>query len=152
MNIVARVEYAGGKNIFDIPYGKVDPEAVMERNPDIIVKMAPGGVTGYHLDPDDTTEIEKVREEIMSRPELRDVAAVKNGRVYVMSQYFAPGFGFSGARNFLQIAYQAKWFHPELFEDLDPKAIHQEYLTRFQGLDYDLDTKGVFVYPKEPVS
>jgi len=41
----------------------------------------------------------------------------------------------------------AKWFHPDLFEDLDPKAIHQEYLTRFQGLDYDLDEHGVFVYP-----
>jgi iron complex transport system substrate-binding protein len=25
--------------------------------------------------------------------------------------------------------------------------IHQEYLTRFQGLDIDLDEKGVFVYP-----
>jgi len=40
----------------------------------------------------------------------------------------------------------AKWFHPELFEDLDPKSIHQEYLTRFQGLDYALDEHGVFVY------
>jgi iron complex transport system substrate-binding protein len=40
-----------------------------------------------------------------------------------------------------------KWLYPELFVDLDPEAIHQEYLTRFQGLDYDLDTHGVFVYP-----
>ncbi len=44
-------------------------------------------------------------------------------------------------------AYMAKWFHPELFEDLDPEAIHQEYLTEFQGLDYDLNEHGVFVYP-----
>ncbi len=42
----------------------------------------------------------------------------------------------------------AKWFYPDLFEDLDPQAIHQEYLTRFQGLDYDLDEYGVFVYPE----
>ncbi|HOI70084.1 MAG TPA: hypothetical protein PLN41_10090 [Methanothrix sp.] len=41
----------------------------------------------------------------------------------------------------------AKLFHPELFEDLDPEAFHQEYLTRFQGLDYDLDKHGIFVYP-----
>ncbi len=41
----------------------------------------------------------------------------------------------------------AKWFHPELFEDLDPQAIHQEYVTEFQGLDYDLSEHGVFVYP-----
>ena len=42
----------------------------------------------------------------------------------------------------------AKWFHPELFEDLDPQAIHQEFLTEFQRLDYDLDERGVFVYPE----
>jgi len=41
----------------------------------------------------------------------------------------------------------AKWFHPDLFKDLDPEAIHQEYLTRFQHLDYDLGKQGVFVYP-----
>jgi iron complex transport system substrate-binding protein len=43
----------------------------------------------------------------------------------------------------------AKWFHPDLFKDLDPQSIHQEYLTRFQGLDYDLSKQGVFVYPEE---
>jgi iron complex transport system substrate-binding protein len=32
---------------------------------------------------------------------------------------------------------------------LDPNALHQEYLTRFQGLDIDLDEKGVFVYHPE---
>lgn len=45
------------------------------------------------------------------------------------------------------IAYMAKWFYPELFEDLDPQAIHQEYLTEIQGLDYDLNEHGVFVNP-----
>jgi iron complex transport system substrate-binding protein len=34
-----------------------------------------------------------------------------------------------------------------MFKDLDPKAVHQEYLTRFQRLDYDLDDRGVFIYP-----
>jgi iron complex transport system substrate-binding protein len=33
--------------------------------------------------------------------------------------------------------------------DIEPKATHQEYLTRFQGLDIDLDKKGVFVYHPE---
>jgi hypothetical protein len=37
--------------------------------------------------------------------------------------------------------------HEMWLEDLDPQAIHQEYLTRFQGLDYDLGEQGVFVYP-----
>jgi len=46
------------------------------------------------------------------------------------------------------IAYTAKWFYPELFEDLDPKAIHQRYLTEFQKFDYDVYEHGVFVYPE----
>jgi len=83
----------------------------------------------------------------MNRDELASVTAVKNGRVYVLSQDLQ-----SGPRSFLSSEYMAKWFHPELFEDLDPQAIHQEYLTRFQGLDYDLDENGVFVYPPQEAS
>jgi iron complex transport system substrate-binding protein len=146
---IARVELAGGKNIF--PDGKtIDPEAVMTENPDIIVKVAPGeDVTAYHLDAEDTTAIENVREEVLSRSVLQNTAAVKTGRVYVPSIYLMSGMtsGYGGVRNFVQIVYNAKWFHPDLFKDVDPKAIHQEYLTRFQGLNIDLNEKGVFAYP-----
>jgi iron complex transport system substrate-binding protein len=41
----------------------------------------------------------------------------------------------------------AKWFYPELFEDLDPEATQREYLDRFQRIEYDVDEHGVFVYP-----
>ena len=44
-------------------------------------------------------------------------------------------------------AYYAKWLYPELFEDMDPNAIHQEYLDRFIGIDLDRDEHGVFVFP-----
>ncbi|MCK4733557.1 MAG: ABC transporter substrate-binding protein, partial [Methanophagales archaeon] len=145
----AYIELSGGKNIFEEMSGDIDPEAVIERDPDIIVKVAPAGeVTGYHLDVGDMTEIAKIREEMMSRDILQNVAAVKKGRVYVISGYLTSSGPASASRGFLQVIYQAKWFHPELFGDLDPKAIHQEYLTRFQRLDIDLDKKGVFVYPK----
>jgi iron complex transport system substrate-binding protein len=142
------VTIPGGKNIFEDmeSYGAVDPEAVIVRDPVIIVKKVICG--GYHLDADMTTCVEKAREEIMSRPELQNVNAVKIGRVYVISEYITSGGPAYGFRGFLRIMYMAKWFHPELFEDLDPKAIHQEYLDRFQGLDIDLDKTGVFVYPE----
>jgi iron complex transport system substrate-binding protein len=52
---------------------------------------------------------------------------------------------FSGCRHFIGVAFLAKWLHPDLFADLDPKAIHQRYLTEFQGLDYDLNKRGVLV-------
>ena len=149
----AYITEAGGKDIFaDQPgnYMSVDSEAVMERNPDIIVRVAPCTAGGYGVDADDTAELKALREEIMSRPELQNVKAVKDGKIHIISVPLVSFFAASGCRQFLQIAYQAKWFHPELFEDLNPKAIHQEYLTRFQGLDIDLDEQGVFVYP-EPI-
>ncbi|HQI68834.1 MAG TPA: hypothetical protein PKV28_08560 [Methanothrix sp.] len=76
-----------------------------------------------------------------------DVKAVKDNEIYVMEERI-----IGGVRNFVGIGYLAKWLHPDLFEDLDPQAIHQEYLTRFQGLDYDLGEQGVFVFPPQEVS
>jgi len=139
-----KIVIAGGNNIFsDLPaksYLQVDPEEVVERNPEIIVKEVSGG-SGYATD--DATELTDVRDEIMNRPELVNVIAVKEKKVYIIHIDI-----FGGFNNLPGTAYFAKWFQPELFKDLDPKAIHQEYLTRFQGLDYDLEEKGVFVYPE----
>ena len=78
----------------------------------------------------------------MNRTGLEHVTAVENGTVYIITNHV-----IGGTRNFIGIGYLAKWLYPELFSDLDPKAVHQEYLTKFQGLDIDLDEKGVFVYP-----
>ncbi|MBA7538176.1 hypothetical protein ES705_30450 [subsurface metagenome] len=147
-------EHAGGKNIFPDTSGDVSPEAVMKEKPDIIVKYSmgsfPKGCGGYHLAANDTAELEEMREEIMSRNELKDVVPAE-GRVYVITRHVRLCASGTLRGFFLQPAYQAKWFHPDLFDDLDPKAIHQEYLTRFQGLDIDLDEEGVFVYPEEPI-
>ena len=145
------VARAGGINLaagFPGLSQKVDPEWVIEQNPDVIVRI--GGVGraagktygyGFSYELDDPILMKQTREEIMNRPELANVAAVKNGRVYVLPT------DLGQASYPMSIAYMVKWFHPDLFKDLDPEAIHQEYLTRFQGLDYDLDEHGVFAYP-----
>jgi iron complex transport system substrate-binding protein len=141
----------GGKDIF-ASSGSVDPEAIIDRDPDIIVKGISWRTAGcgYGVDADDTAKFEERRDEILTRDELKEVTAVKNKRVYIISTNFM-SMQSANAQSFLQLVWQAKWFQPDVFEDLDPKAIHQEYLTRFQGLDIDLDEKGVFVYPEEPV-
>ena len=146
----SHIAKTGGKNIFEGMKGgsmAVDPEAVARLNPDIIVMRRQIGGFGTT----DTTEFEEAREELMSRPELQKVSAVKTGKVYVFSGYIVSymGLGQAGGRQFIHDAYQAKWFHPKLFEDLDPKALHKEYMTRFQGVDIDLDKQGVFVYHPE---
>ena len=134
------LESAGGYNIFSEYTGwiEVDPESVVTRNPDIILRLDYYN-TGYETD--DITGAKDARNEIMNRPELANVAAVESDRVYVISETLMYG------QPFIAMEYMAKWFHPELFSDLDPQAIHQEYLSEFQGLDYDLDEHGVFVYP-----
>ena len=148
-NFGKKLVMAGGCNIFgDEPAGAwgsltVDPEAVIDRDPEIIVRVAHWDVGGYALDSEDTAVLSDIRDEIMDRPELAHVSAVKNGKVCIITDHIIGG----PARHFIGIGYLAKWLHPELFDDLDPKAIHQEYITEFQGLGIDLDEHGVFVYP-----
>jgi iron complex transport system substrate-binding protein len=147
----AYIAMAGGTDIFSDQSGSymsVNPEAVADGDPEIIVKVE-GTAGGYDLDTGDTSELEEARAEIMSRDILQYVPALEEGKeeVHIITVHLLSFFGDSGCRSFIQVAYQAKWFHPKLFEDMDPQAIHQEYLTRFQGLDIDLDENGVFVYP-----
>ena len=137
-----RLEEAGGKNIFGEVSANIqdmDPERVLIYDPEVIVKVSwPTG--GY--DKNNVTLLSSIRDEIFNRSELAKVPALKNKRVYVFNRYIA-----SGAASFIGSAYMAKWFYPDMFKDLDPQAIHQAYLTRYQGLNYDLNKKGVFVYP-----
>jgi len=140
------IALSGGKDIFVGRNGAIDAEAVIDYDPDIIIKPT-WKAGGYGLDAGDTAGLKAVRDEIMGRSELQNVKAVKEGRVYVITTHLWTYMPKTGNRHFIGICYMAKWFHPELFKDLDSKVIHQEYLERFQGLDFDLDKKGVFVYP-----
>jgi len=134
---------AGGTNIAaDLPGSnpEIDSEWVLEQNPDIIVKVTSASVAGYEIT--DHSQIKEIWEAMISRPGWDSTIAVNNEKVYAMSRDMCYGTDYV-----IGLIYLAKWFHPDLFEDLDPQAIHQEYLTRFQHLDYDLDKHGVFVYP-----
>ena len=129
----------GGINIFaDLPTksGTIDPEAVIERNPQVIIKKIYGGVVPSGYDVTDTGPLEELRNNIMSRPGWDHTDAVKSGRVYLISS--------DAASTHLSIArsYTAKCLHPELFEDMDPVEIHREWFQKFLGIEY----QGVFAY------
>ena len=142
-----KILMAGGKNIFvdlDVSAVYVDPEEVIMRNPDIIIQKqyVSVGNLGYELD--DPSLAEAARYAIVSRPELANVGAVKNERVYLVLGPITVGIPY-----YIGIAYYAKWLYPDLFEDMDPRAIHQEHIDRFcPGLDYNVYEHGVFVYPE----
>jgi iron complex transport system substrate-binding protein len=123
-------------------YPTVEAEWVIVQNPDMIVKFPFRSSAAHGYDVGDPSEMEEMRNGIMNRVGFEGITAVGNGDVYIVGQEIV-----GGPRTLATVAYMAKWFHPELFEDMDPQAIHQEYLTEFQGLDYDLNEHGVFVYP-----
>ena len=134
---------AGGINVFaDLGgsgYVEIDPEDVIVEHPDIILRQTYYD-SGY--DEDDQSKIIALRDSVLNRTELADVPAIKGKKVYVISNQFA--FGPDSVAGLVTIA---KWFHRELFRDLDPQAIHQEYIDEFCEIDYDVTEHGVFVYP-----
>jgi iron complex transport system substrate-binding protein len=144
------LDLAGGINIAaDLDFGggwaavKLDTEWIIDESPDVILKFPYKRgkfLTGY--DVDDPSEVIALRDEILNRDVWYNITAIREEKVYIISS----GVDMPPA-HIIWMAYLAKWLHPEIFEDLNPEAIHQEYLDRFQRIDYDLDGHGVFAYP-----
>lgn len=144
-----QIEMAGGRSISSGLTGlatgavEVDPEWVVSQNPGFIIKMAGWGSSGGGYAEGNSSGLEELRTEIMNREGLKFTDAVVEGKVYVISYdvLYPPCMPAS-------IAYMAKWFHPDLFEDIDPREIHQEYLDKFhENLGWNVYESGVFVYP-----
>jgi iron complex transport system substrate-binding protein len=126
----------------DVTGVKVDLEWLMVQDPDIIIMHAVDRIDLYGYETDNIAGLKNSLESMLGRPEMTGLKAVKNRQVYVFNGHFrndASG-GITAA------AYMARLFHPDLFSDLNPEAIHQEYLSR-QGLDYNLDEHGIFIFP-----
>ena len=121
---------------------KVDLEWVIAKDPEIIIMHAVDRVDLYGYETDDPSGIAEAMDYFMSRPEIKGLKAVKNKQVYLFDGHFRN----DASGGILAAAYMAKIFHPELFADINPEAVHQEYLD-MQGLDYDLNEHGIFIYP-----
>lgn len=120
----------------------IDPEWLAEQEIDVLI-CEDSIPKGFGTEIKDTTIISSYRQELMELPFLASCKAIKNREVYMMSPHFlyTPAFVIS-------LSYLAKWFHPELFEDFNPRQIHQQYITRFVNQKFDLDKQGVFIYPE----
>lgn len=130
-----RITLAGGINVaHDVAgdYPVVSGEFVWEQDPEVIIKMSNRA---------DSQEVIVERyEEITSRVGVSETSAVKDGRVHIISWTV-----HNGVRSVIGSLHYAKWFHPELFVDVDPDAIHAELLDTFYGLD--LSVLEPTVYP-----
>jgi len=118
------LERAGGINIaaeLD-EYPEVDPEWVIEQNPDVIIGIEWSG--GYETD--DVSAMKARYDVVTGKPGFEHINAVKNNRVYITWSKNACGASYP-----IGVAHFAKWFHPDLFEDLDPQVLRQEYVDKF---------------------
>ena len=142
---------AGGKNILDKKIGPddpkygsmldIEPEFVVREDPEYIFKAVGSWDSGYQFD--NSRALAAYKEQVMNRTELANTAAVRGNDVYCMSFWILIGAG----NNIIGTSYVAKLLHPDLFEDIDPSAIHQEYVDRFCRIDFDVKEQGAFLYP-----
>jgi iron complex transport system substrate-binding protein len=124
---------AGGINIANesVAMPILSSEYVLEKNPDIIVRML------TYLDGFELSSFQYLRDEMVSRSGMSEVTAVKDGQVYIVKDAVIV------SRETIGLLYYAKWFHPDLFADINPAAIDAEYLQKFYGVTLT----GVCTYP-----
>ncbi len=132
--IGAFIDAAGGHNIatevLTQPFGQLNLEFVIARDPDVYVGtggvhlQGTGGlVLGPGIDPATSRSQLKA---IAERPGLSTLSAMKNGRVHGLWHLFS-----NLPLNVLAVELLAKWFHPDLFADVDPAASLREANSRF---------------------
>ena len=143
------VEMAGGVNLgseFLPGYtGTINPEQVIASNPEIIVvtgsdwtnspSTSADGPGYVNVGPNAATSADQGRAalaKLMEQPAFTGAKAVQDGKVYaIWHQFYASPYQFA------PIQQMAKWFHPELFADLDPDATFREFHERFLPVPYE---------------
>lgn len=130
------VEYACADNIFSIDYeninaSEVDPEEVITRNPDVIIKLVTPAeaLSGTGLyEPPTLEEFRTAYEDIVTRAGWDGITAVQNDDIYFMTQ-----FSHGGAGKLVGTCYIAKMLYSDLLPDLDPEEVFRAWMEDFQG-------------------
>jgi iron complex transport system substrate-binding protein len=134
------LEAAGGINVArDMKdYPKVNPEWVLEKNPDKIVLSAyERDVLAYTVK--DNTNAVKLRDTAITNPIISKTNAGKNKQVYIIEKHL-----LGGEKTYLGTLYLAKWFYPDRFKDVNPDQVLKEYFEKWLGIPM----KGIWAYPE----
>ncbi|WGI18135.1 ABC transporter substrate-binding protein [Methanonatronarchaeum sp. AMET-Sl] len=128
------IELVGAKNIaeeFDTTYPKVSDEWVLEKNPDVMVKIVQDSNTlGYEVN--STEKAEQMYEEIVDRKGLSNTTAIQDDELILVSQNV-----LSTMQNPIGALIIADFIYPNIFEDIDPEEVHKEYLMKFHGIEHE---------------
>ncbi|VVN04279.1 hypothetical protein PS664_03466 [Pseudomonas fluorescens] len=136
------VEMAGGNNIAKgiIPttFGQLNPEQVIVANPDQVVvtsanweAFAPGG---HWVGVGPGADMAQARRKLSwytQRPAYAGIKAQQTQAFHAIWHQF-----YNSPYQFVAIQQLAKWFHPDLFADLDPEASFRELHERFLPVPY----------------
>jgi iron complex transport system substrate-binding protein len=118
---------AGGINIAGeepVRYPILASEYIIAENPDVIVKF------DYAPIPSQMTA-EELREQIVSRPGWSQIDAVKNDKVYIL-HYSELSVN---PRLVIGLLKLSKWFHPDLFSDIDISAVQMQMYKEIYGIE-----------------
>ncbi len=130
-------ELAGAEDLSDqlsatSEYPDYTQEWALIANPDFIIIS---GYCGWEYEPSDVQlRVYDVIDKVTST--YQGTTAANNGQVYFIANEL-----YTGPSNIVAMVYVATWLYPDLFEDLDGRAVFEEYIERFcPGLmSYDLD-------------
>lgn len=142
VNFGEMVEKAGGHNIgadvITATFGDLNPEQLVVANPDHVI------VTGSNWSAESDVnqfvavgrgaDLDAARERLkglMQRPAFATLDAVKAGRVHAVWHQF-----YGAPYEFVPIQQFAKWFHPELFANIDPDRTFREFHEKFLPIAY----------------
>ena len=138
-NIGDYIAFVGGRNIgadvLDQPTGKLNLEYVIQRDPDVYIAtgsphLAKAG--GFVVGPDFTPEQSQAGlRRVVARPGIATLKAVREGRAHGLSHQL-----INSPIDVVAVEVLAKWIHPDLFADLNPRATLDEINTRFLAVPY----------------
>jgi iron complex transport system substrate-binding protein len=143
-NFGLMVDLAGGHNLgsdFLPGYtGSINPEQVIASNPDIVVVTGsdwtnlPDSKAFVSVGPGASSEADASKaalRALIDAPAFTGSTAVANSDVHAIWHQF-----YTSPYQFVAVQQLAKWFHPELFSDLDPDATFKEFHEKFLPVDY----------------
>ncbi len=135
------IELAGGVNIAREleGYPAVSAEWVLQKNPDAAVfgVLEEKGL-GYTAA--DSTVVAELRNNVLQNQILSKTGAGRKKSVYFLNTKL-----LGGDKTYLGALYLAKWFYPELFKDIAPDQVLQEYFEKWLRVPF----KGIWAYPKQ---
>jgi iron complex transport system substrate-binding protein len=138
-NVGDYIAFVGGRNIgadvLTSTFGKLNLEYVIDRDPTVYI--ATGGphlarVGGFVVGPQFTPEQSRAAlQRVTARRGIASLSAVRNGRAHGLSHQL-----INSPIDIVAVEVLARWIHPELFADLDPRATLDAINQRFLAVPY----------------